>query len=79
MEVPERPVQSLSTSNSEPNSITSINNQQSSTEYAVPSIRQHSQQQQQLLLVNKNNTQINYFFDDIITICIIDSKKLKVI
>jgi len=62
MEVPERPEQITSTSNSEPNSITFINNQQSSTEYAVPSIRQHSQQQQ-LLLVNKNNTQINYIFD----------------
>jgi len=56
MEVPERPEQSISISNSELNiNNTSISNQQSSTEYAVPSIRQHSQQQQQLLLVNKNN------------------------
>lgn len=55
MEVPERPEQSISTFNSEPNSISSISNQQSSTEYAVPSTRQHSQQQQQLLLVSKNN------------------------
>jgi len=65
MEVPEHIVQSISTSNREPNSsITSISNQQSSTEYAVPSVRRHSQQQQQLLLVNKNNIQINNNFDD---------------
>ncbi|XP_025193272.1 histone PARylation factor 1 isoform X2 [Melanaphis sacchari] len=51
MEVPERPEQTISTSNSEPNSITSTNNQQNSTEYAVPLMRQHSQQQQ-LLLTN---------------------------
>jgi len=55
MEVPERPEQTISISNSEPNSITSLSNQQNSTEYAVPSMRQHSQQQQQLLLVNKKN------------------------
>jgi len=51
MEVPERPEQTISTSNSEPSS----SNQQNLTEYAVPSMRQHSQQQQQLLLVNKKN------------------------
>ncbi|KAF0751617.1 histone PARylation factor 1 [Aphis craccivora] len=48
MEVPERPEQTISTSNSEPSS----SNQQNLTEYAVPSMRQHSQQQQQLLLTN---------------------------
>lgn len=65
MEVPEHIEQSVSTSNREHNnSFTSISNQQSSAEYAVPSVRQHSQQQQQLLLVNQNNIQINYNFDD---------------
>ncbi|XP_015370351.1 PREDICTED: UPF0609 protein CG1218 [Diuraphis noxia] len=57
MEVPEQLEQSISTSNHEPISIISISNQQNSTEYAVPSARQHSQQQQQLLLVKENNTQ----------------------
>jgi len=61
MEVSEHLEQSISSSNRESNSIISVSNQQSSTEYAVPSVRQHSQQQQQLLLVNKNNTQMNYF------------------
>jgi len=55
MEVPERPEQSTSIANSITPDINelSISNQQNSTEYVVPSIRQHSQQQQQLLLVNK--------------------------
>ncbi|XP_001946264.1 histone PARylation factor 1 [Acyrthosiphon pisum] len=66
MEVPERPEQIISTSNSEPNNITPINNQQSSTEYAVPSIRQHSQQQQLLLT---NNTLEDCSVDDGIVPC----------
>lgn len=51
MEVPE---QSNITVSTEAGNSVPISNQQSSTEYVIPSTRQRSQQQQQLLLVKNN-------------------------